>query len=190
MNLSGDWAFNYTTAHSDQVPPAEAFKATMPVPGCWDDSFDRSKAQTLWPDARFNPAQNIPYRYPLGGKGDAVLPFILGTGWYRKQLDVPTSWKGGQVTLDVGRVVMEGWVYVNGQEVHHHFGISTKWEVPLAQHLAFGRPNDLVIAVDNTATNRIGCQIRGYKGRRRGNLRARDASCRGRGADRRPVRLS
>ena len=149
VNLNGDWAFSYTASHTGKVPRASAFRATMPVPGCWDDQFSRSKALELWPNARCNPD----FR-PLtfSGDPDASLPYLSGTGWYRRQIDVPAAWKGRQITLEVGRVVMEAWVYVNGRGVYHHLGHSTNWEVPLAPHLAYGKPNELVIAVDNTRT--------------------------------------
>ena len=168
VDLCGDWAFAYTAARSDRVPTAEAFVANMPVPGCWDDRFDKAKAHSLWPDAKFNPNFR-PIRFPAGDDPpDASLPYLLGTGWYRRQLDVPATRKDRQITLQVGRVVMEAWVYVNGREVYHHLGHSTSWEVPLGAHLTFGRPNDLVIAVDNTRSDRLGCVLRGWKGRSAG----------------------
>lgn len=165
VNLSGDWAFAYTPAKTASPPPAAAFAVTMPVPGCWDDQFDRSKAVKLWPNARCNPDFR-PLQF--SGDPDASLPYLLGTGWYRRRIDVPAAWKGRQITLQVGRVVMEAWVYVNGREVHHHLGHSTNWEAPLGPHLAYGKPNELVIAVDNTRTDRIGCVIRGWQGRSAG----------------------
>lgn len=168
IDLSGPWAFAYTPTHTASVPPANAFSASMPVPGCWDDTFPPEHARRLWANARFNPRYQ-PVRYPMEGKPpDASLPFLLGTGWYRRTLDVPGDWRGRQVTLRVGRVVMEGYVYLNGQFLHHHKGYSTDWEVPLGEHLRYGEPNELVIAVDNTPADRIGSAIRGWKGRSAG----------------------
>ena len=60
---------------------------------------------------------------------------------------------------------MEAWVYVNGKMVHHHLGHSVPWEVVLSPHLEYGKPNELVIAVDNRRKDRLGCIIRGWKGR-------------------------
>ncbi len=164
MDLCGDWTFTYTVA-CEQVPPAAAFTVAMPVPGCWDDQFGQAKAKATWPEARFNPNFR-PIRFPAEDKPpDTSLPFLLGTGWYRRQLEVPAAWQGRQITLEVGRVVMEARVYVNGREVHHHLGHSTSWEVSLGPHLAFSQSNELVIAVDNTRTDRLGSVIRGWQGR-------------------------
>jgi len=168
IDLSGDWAFTYTPTRAESPPSQSAFTASMPVPGCWDDRFDRAKASSLWPAARFNPAYR-PIRYPMDGKPpDGSLPYLLGTGWYLRKLPVPADWKGRQITLRVGRVVMDAWVYVNGREIHHHQGHSTTWEADLAPHLKYGESNDLVIAVDNTRSGQIGCIIRGWKGRSAG----------------------
>jgi len=169
MNLSGQWDFAYTTQHAGQAPAADVFRATMPAPGCWDDYLDRSGAKSIWPEARFNPAPVMKYpmeKYPkVGILPDAALPYLLGTGWYRKQIDIPADWKGRQITLRVGRVVTQAWVYVNGQQVYHHAGYSTPWEIPVGGALKAGQANELIIAVDNTSTNLLGCMIRGYKGR-------------------------
>ena len=165
VNLTGDWAFAYTVDHTEKCSPAEAFKAAMPVPGCWDDQFSRSKAIELWPNARCNP-EFRPVAFT--GDPDASLPYLLGTGWYRRRIDVPAAWKGRQITLQMGRVVMEAWVYVNGREVHHHLGHSTNWETSLGPHFAYGKPNELVIAVNNARTDRLGCVIRGWQGQSTG----------------------
>jgi beta-galactosidase len=170
VNLCGDWAFAYTVDRAQGLPPAEAFKASMPVPGCWDDVFDGARARAFWPSAKFNPDYQ-PIRFPTDNNHlvDPSFPFLLGTGWYRRQIDVPAAWKGRQITLQVARVVMDAWVYVNGREVHHHFGHSTNWEMPLGPHLNFGQPNELVIAVDNTRTDRANSSIiNGWTGRSAG----------------------
>ncbi len=168
LELGGKWDFAYTPKHDDAVPDREEFKTSLPVPGCWDDSVAKSKALALWPDAQFNP-NFVPLQIPLPAKfrksSDASLPYLLGCGWYRRQLDVPSAWRGRQVVLRVGRVVMEAWVYLNGKMVHHHLGHSVPWEVVLSPHLEYGKPNELVIAVDNRRNDRLGCIIRGWKGR-------------------------
>lgn len=168
VELSGPWSFAYTTCYPDEVPDAAAFKISMPVPGCWDDEVSRERAMTLWPDARFNP-KHREFRFPvslnLDDLGDGSMPFLLGSGWYRKQIAVPAEWRDRSVTLRVGRVVMEAWLYVNGKPVHHHLGHSTPWEVPLAPHLRFGEDNEIILAVANMRTDRNGTNLEGWQGR-------------------------
>jgi hypothetical protein len=161
---AGQWALAYTPEQAKSPPPKAAFIARMPVPGCWDDRFGQRQARALWPAARFNPAR-APVFPSDDNPPDGSLPFLVGIGWYRRTIDVPAEWNNRQITLDVGRVVMEASVYVNGRPVHHHLGHSTGFEVSLTGKLDAGRPNELVVAVDNARTDRIGCVVRGWQGR-------------------------
>ena len=151
--LDGDWAFTYTHGLGTEpqpVPPAaDAFSCRMPVPAYWDDHLDNLREAAFWSDARFNPA----YRHievPLGqNPPDASLPYLLGVGWYRREFVAPPE---GRVTLAVGGVALEAWVWLNGQFAGHHLGHSTPFEMSLDAPLRHGETNELVIAVANTRT--------------------------------------
>ncbi len=170
IDLNGEWDFTYTPGRQKKPPANELFKAKMVVPGCWDDSFNQKKSLELWPNAQFNPdykefqkPEKITDETP-----DASLPYLFGKGWYRRSLDVPTEWRGRQVVLSVGRVVMEAFVYVNGKQIYHHLGHSTPWEAVISPHLEYGKKNELIICVDNRRNDRVGTVIRGWKGRSAG----------------------
>jgi len=190
--LDGDWDFTYRPEFPGKKPPAiedsqmlddpspfpaymsgdkpptlpksEDFEAKMPVPGYWDDHLENLKDTAFWSKAIFNPK----YRkgeFPLGDNPpDATLAWLLGVGWYRKILDVPADWKSRLVTLYVGGVVLEAWVWLNGRFLGYHLGHSTPFEMPLDKFLIPGKKNELIIAVANTRRDRTGCIIRGYKG--------------------------
>lgn len=170
LSLDGDWDFTYTPHPGERpepaVPDAAAFTVRMPVPGYWDDHIDRLQAAPFWGhEARFNPH----YRridFPMGGAycPDASLPYLLGVGWYRTVFRAPADWRGRKVVLSVGGVILEAWVWLNGQRVRYHLGHSTPFEAPLEQHLKLGEENEFIIAVANTRTDRLGCVIRGFKG--------------------------
>jgi len=163
--LDGDWQFTYTHSAGDgpcpTPPEADAFTCRMPVPAYWDDQLDGLRESAFWAHARFNPD----YRgieFPLGlDCPDASLPYLLGVGWYRREFVAPAD---ARVTLAVGGVALEAWVWLNGEFIAHHLGHSTPFELPLDAALRPGEPNELLIAVANTRTDRTGCGIRGYKG--------------------------
>ena len=168
IDLSGDWDFAYTPERNAAPPVNDQYKAKMPIPGCWDDSLSRKEASELWPNARFNPDYaEIKIPVPVGDSHtpDASFPYLLGAGWYCRSIDVPEQWRGREIVLRIGRVVMEGHVYLNGKLVHHHLGHSMPWEAVLSKYLKYGEKNTLVICVDNRRDDRIGCAIRGWKGR-------------------------
>ncbi len=170
MSLNGEWDFTYTPSIGDckdpTRPEATEFTVKMPVPGYWDDNVDRMQSSTFWGStAKFNPEfRHIDF--PMGDEmpPDAALPFLLGVGWYRKTIEAPFEWKEKQITLNIGGVVLEAWVWINGELVKYHLGHSTPFEVSIAKHLKYGLENEIMIAVANTRTDRLGCVIRGYKG--------------------------
>lgn len=172
-DLDGPWDFTYSPIDPDGKTPSlpGRFDGRMMVPGYWDDHLDRLRTTDFWSTARFNPDFR-PVEFPLGEKPpDAALPYLLGVGWYRKTFHAPAVWTARSVTLQVGGVVMEAWVWLNGQLVHHHIGHSTPFAVALDRLLKPGRQNELVIAVANTRRDRLGCVIRGYAGRSAGIYR-------------------
>ena len=147
----------------------------MPVPGCWDDAYALKQARILWPEARFNP-DHQPLKLPVTQSlPDASLPYLVGTGWYRKEVTLPESWRGQQVILHLGRCTMEARVYLNGKGPVHLAGHAIARRVPLndpvasrefgEEALRFGVTNEILIAVDNRRADRLGCDIRGWKGR-------------------------
>jgi len=163
--LGGDWDFHYLPrfagAPEDGLPAPGEFAATMPVPAYWDDHLDRLRTAPCWSDTRFNP-EHRRIEFPLGvSPPDASLPYLLGIGFYRKRFRAPDS---GRLTLEVGGCVMEAWAWLNGACLGHHLGHSTPFAFRLdaPRH---GQDNELVIAVSNLRSDRLGCIIRGWKGR-------------------------
>jgi beta-galactosidase len=170
ISLDGEWDFTYTPNIDDYKNPtrpiAKEFTVRMPVPGYWDDNVDRMQRAGFWGStAKFNPEfRHIDF--PMGDDmpPDASLPFLLGVGWYRKTIEAPLSWIGREITLNIGGVVLESWVWINGKLVKYHLGHSTPFEVSIAKHLKYGAQSEILIAVANTRTDRLGCVIRGFKG--------------------------
>lgn len=175
ISLDGDWQFAYVpmrdVSAEPKPPAAEIFETAMPVPGYWDDHLDRMQGCEFWSTATLNPDYR-PVGIPMGATPpDASLPYVLGIGWYRKILQVPAEWAKYSVTLQVGGVVMEAWVWLNGRMVGRHCGHSTPFEFSLSDTLQPGVSNELLIAVANTRRDRHGCVIRGYAGRSGGIYR-------------------
>lgn len=158
----------------DQMPvmPADKdFVAQMPVPGIWDDHLDRLREASFWSKARFNPDFRL-LEFPMGDDPpDASLPYLLGVGWYRRTFDAPQEWKSRLVTLRVGGVRTEAWVWLNGSLIAHHLGHSTPFEVPVNRWLHPGTQNTLLVAVANTRRDRTGVALWGWHGRSGGIYR-------------------
>jgi hypothetical protein len=176
--MDGNWEFAYREKSPDiqntEFPRREDYEVRMPVPGYWDDYTERLRYAEFWSrDCKFNPEyRHIVFPMGAGKPPDASLPYLLGTGWYKRSFAAGSDWDQCSVTLQVGGVTLEAWVWLNGQFVGYHLGHLTPFEFGLNKALRPGERNELVIAVANTRTDRTGCSIRGFKGKSAGITRS------------------
>lgn len=91
--------------------------------------------------------------YEIQGMQDERLYGYNGFSWYRVAVDVPKRFKGRPMTLFIGGLNDQGWVWCNGRivsEVPYH-EYWRRWEYPaqvdLTDHLKPGEKNTLVIRV-------------------------------------------
>lgn len=178
ISLDGEWKFAYRIDAPDldniSFPREKEYETSIPVPAYWDDCKDRLKYTRFWSrDCVFNP-EFRQIEFPMGAlkPPDASLPYLLGTGWYKKSFVASEDLKDKIVTLNVGGVTMEAWVWLNGEFIAHHVGHLTPFEVKLSEHLKLGEANEILIAVSNLRNNRKGCSIRGFKGKSAGITRS------------------
>lgn len=163
--LDGEWGMTYTRKAPGwtDVPAPETFTATLPVPGIWDDFPDRF--------AGFDVARNTEFAeigFPIEGGScpDSSLPFVEGTVWLRREVEV--TGKFGYLRL--GGVRLEVWAWMDEEFLGHHLGHSTPVEFELPPGFAGRRT--VTLAVSNLRRDRTGCDIRGFAGRSGGITRS------------------
>ncbi len=157
MKLNGTWDIAYTEEAPGQAGVPFEFKGSMAVPGCWDDCPDAFK--------RYAPKTNEIHR-EMDAESyssqpfDGSLPFITGTVWYRRTVNIAETARYG--VLRIGRGALDAAVYLDGHLIGYHIGFSTNFEMVLPTLIAGA--HELVIAITNTRRDRIGCLVRGFKG--------------------------
>lgn len=174
ISMNGNWQFAYTQTglreEEIRLPADKNYEVSIPVPAYWDDCRSILKYTKFWSrDCVFNPEYRE-IEFPMGGQKppDASLPYLIGTGWYRKRFPAREDWKEKTVVLHVGSVAMEAKVWLNGQYLGGQESYGLPFDILLNGALKYGEKNELVIGVSNTDTKRKGCNIRGYKGRSAG----------------------
>ena len=131
LSLNGLWKFYFAQKPADR--PVDFFKedfktgdwADIPVPANWEvQGYDRPvyldekyPFDTQWPDA--------PQDY------NAV-------GSYRRNFEMPETWKGEDVFLQLGGVNSAVYVWVNGQEVGYSEDSKTPAEFNLTKYIRTG----------------------------------------------------
>jgi Glycosyl hydrolases family 2, sugar binding domain/Glycosyl hydrolases family 2 len=141
LSLDGKWEFTYTHSTNDPIPTTPApssFVTTIQIPGWWDVQLERLRNAPWFAQADFRETQG-PVKY------------LAGIGWHRKTFQVPDAWRGRAVTLTIGRAISIVHVWLNGRHIaSYDYGVYTPFEVDFSEALEYGKPNELLIAVDNT----------------------------------------
>lgn len=187
--LDGEWNFTYKKNQPDirgfaagiqdkpgkisPLPAQSDYEIKMPVPGYWDDEEERLCETSFWArDKKINPDYQ-PLTMPIGNNNppDMSLPYLCGTGWYQKSFYAPLEWEEKLIKLYIGGAVMETFLWINGEYAGHHTGHLTPFSFQITDKIKAEAENEIVIAVSNIRTDRIGCSIRGNKGKSGGITR-------------------
>lgn len=187
ISLNGQWRFAYTESLSParvverftvavmirpnpQLPTDDQFALNIQVPGYWDNQLSYIP-EAPWGSnvAYYGGSDARPIRFPYFGSGrprhpDAGFPYIVGVGWYKKNIEVPNEWRDRTVVLRVGGARIDTYCYVNGVYMDMHHGHDTPFEFDLTGELRYGQTNEIVLAVDNTIPRMNSCALRGYAG--------------------------
>ena len=157
MNLNGIWDFAYTEEAPGIVDVPAEFNGEISLPGCWDDFPEAFADYKVKINEEY---EEVDFANHGSAPPDASLPFICGTVWYRKEINITEEHQ--YAVLSLGRVTMDAAVFLNGQLIECHIGYSTDFEVVLP--VIPQGINELIIAVSNTRRDRLGCMVRGFKG--------------------------
>ena len=75
--------------------------------------------------------------------------YYRGVCWYRRTLNLPSTWNGKQVFLKIDAASKAASIFINGKEVGEHIGGYTACTFDITSFCSFDSPNSLAIRVDN-----------------------------------------
>ncbi|MDR2120800.1 MAG: beta-galactosidase [Tannerella sp.] len=145
MDLSGEWTF---AIDPDDVGIKEQWydkplegKITLPgslqEQGIGNDIGVNTRwTATVNDSAWFKAKEYEPYRQPDNVKISFWLQpdkEYVGVAWYRREVDVPASWKGKHVSLELERTHWETTLYVNGKEIGKSDALLTPHRYTIAE---------------------------------------------------------
>lgn len=81
--------------------------------------------------------------------GSGIAKNYEGDGWYRKQLDIPETYKGKKLFLQFGAANKEAEVFVNGKSVHTNIGGYLAFTVDITNYVSYGQKNIITVRVNN-----------------------------------------
>ena len=126
-------------------------RARVSLDGSWRFALDPTR--TGEPDRWFAPdldesrwdRVDVPHCWPIDPRYA-----YTGTAWYRRTFDAPADLQGRHARLEFDAVFARARVWVNGRLVGAHEGGYTPFGFDVTPHLIAGRPNSLVVSVDNS----------------------------------------
>jgi beta-galactosidase len=123
-NIDNDWTFYKGTQGVDQNFSANNFN---------DSSWKKISLPHTW----------------NAEDGSGIAPNYQGDGWYRKQLDIPETYKGKKLFLQFEAANKEAEVFVNGQSVHTNIGGYLAFTVDITDYVGYGQKNIIAVRVNN-----------------------------------------
>lgn len=155
IDLSGRWDF----AMGADAPYAQSISlpGSMLTNGLGNNVDTRTQwTGSLYDMSYYHRADMAPYRVP----GNIKFPFFLtpakeyvGIARYRREVTVPSDWKGRRVTLTMERPHIETTLYINGREVGHQMSLSTPHVYDVTEFVTPGTANTVEVKVYNGIEN-------------------------------------
>ena len=151
ISLRGEWEFITKGVAPSRHPSWRAFYAkpwpgsrTIEIPACWE-------------------AQGV----GLPGMGDSwdckwdhcakpLRSIYQGEAWYRKKVDIPSSWQGRRIWLKVGGVRSQGWFWVNNKTVAWVDNYCGTYKYDITDLVEAGKQAVVVAALNNVLPSRKG----------------------------------
>lgn len=144
---------------------SETFPDTIHLPGSLTEHGKGNKVtlQTPWTGDVVDSTYFFEKKYQSFREGDLKIPFWLkptsyyaGPAWYRRQIDVPASWKKQRIVLNLERCHWKTMVFVNGQFAGSQNSLVAAHQFDLTNLIEAGRKNTITIRVDNNTQVYIG----------------------------------
>jgi len=92
---------------------------------------------------------DLPHTWNIDDVMDDEPGYYQGFGWYKKQINIPESYKNKQITIFFEGINQEAELFVNGDKVGSHVGGYTRFSFDITKFLQFGATNQLVVRVTN-----------------------------------------
>ncbi len=160
VNLSGTWQFRIDRKNQgiEEQWYNQPFEETILLPGSMPErgKGDDVTALTQWTASLYDSSYYYnPYMEKYRQEGDIKFPFFLtpdkhyvGVAWYKREIDLPESWKGKRITLFLERPHTETTVWVNQHKAGSRNSLSVAHEYDLTPYLTAGK-NQITIRIDN-----------------------------------------
>ena len=144
--LDKDWKFmNSEVENGEALQLETANWQIVNVPHDWAISGEFDKNIDIQQTMVIEDGEKVP-KMRTGRTG--ALPHI-GIGWYRKSLEIPSSWKAKRINIEFDGAMSHAKVYLNGNFVGEWPYGYASFGFDMTEHVNFGGENILAVRLEN-----------------------------------------
>ena len=160
VDISGKWQFKIDRNNLGEKEKWYEckFDETISLPGSMPEMLkgDDVTVNTKWTATLYDSSYYFnPYMEKYRKEGNIKLPFFLtpdkhyvGVAWYRKDIIIPSSWKGERIILFLERPHIETTVWINNKKVGMRNSLCVAHEYDVTSYIKAGKCS-IAIRVDN-----------------------------------------
>lgn len=158
ISLAGDWQFQVDRSHT--VTATSEYDDHIQLPGSMPQRLkgDKPNLHTVWTGALYDSSYyHNPHMAKYQTEDNFKVPFFLtpdrhyvGTAWYRKEIDVPKSFKGKCLEIYLERPHITTTLFVDGREVGTQNSLSGAHCYDVTNYLKPGKKSTIALRIDNT----------------------------------------
>ena len=149
--------FNFNSIYS-QIPlpehPRPDFKRDQwqNLNGKWDFKFDPNNEglSNSWFTGEKKFEDKIIVPFPWGSKLSGLTD-NANIGWYSRDIEVSSKWKGKKIFITIGASDWETSLWIDGKFVGKHEGGYTPFSFELTPFLTYGKKHKIIVRVDDDA---------------------------------------
>ncbi len=156
ISLRGEWQFTTAAREGLKVRPnrngiwpklaLESWKnpIMIDVPACWESQ------------GVGEPGPSVPWDVSWDENSKPIRAKYMGSGWYCKDVAIPSSWQERRIWLKIGGVKSTAWIWVNGKQVAQVRNYCGTEKFDVTDVVAPGEKARVVLEVDNRIGSRKG----------------------------------
>ncbi len=153
INLCGKWEMLYSKEEpSKEMTLPEfnlGFAPENAVPGYFEDMLDVFKNAPFFDELIYNPEFEEVVFPVTGTVPDMTLKTIVGTFFYKKEIDIDLGLKGKKFLFSCVGVQNRALLFVNGAFAGEHCGYCTPFSIDISDFIKAGEKNTLIFVVSN-----------------------------------------
>jgi len=153
LSLNGEWDF---CAHENQAERNASWGTMFAHKADWGKTRKIRVPGHVETQGVGEPGVSEPWDCTWDCSPKPLTHVFSGSGWYRREVEIPSDWKNRRIWLKIGDVTSQGWFWVNGTQVAWVESYCGTYKYEITDLVKPGEKSKFVIQVSNAVAKRGG----------------------------------